>query len=78
VYRHHFGGQIHLPEQLNKAFTYEPPDSREFSKATNDNDKRVSDYMKIPEKKIPHDFPDSYEYRLLFMIFKKFDALVKD
>jgi 2-hydroxy-3-keto-5-methylthiopentenyl-1-phosphate phosphatase len=34
--------------------------------------------MKIPEKKIPHDFPDSYEYRLLFMIFKKFDALVKD
>jgi len=78
VYRHHFGGQIHLPEQLNKAFTYEPPDSREFSKATSDINKPVNDYMRIPEKKIRKNFPDGYEYRLLFMIFRKFDALVKN
>ena len=78
VYRHHFGGQIHLPEQLNKAFTYEPPDSRAFSEATKDIDKPVSNYMRITEKKIRQVLPDSYEYRLLFMIFKKFDALVKN
>ena len=78
VYRHHFGGQIHLPEQLNKAFTYEPPDSREFSKATSDINKPVNYYMRIPEKKIRKNFPDGYEYRLLFMIFRKFDALVKN
>ncbi|MGD9037969.1 MAG: hypothetical protein PVF10_15515 [Syntrophobacterales bacterium] len=78
VYRRHFGGHIHLPEQLNKTFTYEPPDSREFSKATKDIDKPVRDFMKIPEKKIRQNLPDSYEYRLLFMIFKKFDALVRN
>jgi hypothetical protein len=67
-----------LPEQLNKVFTYRPPDSLELSRTIKDIQKPVSDYMRIPEKKIRQDFPDSYEYRLLFMIFRKFDALVRN
>ena len=78
VYRYHLGGQIHLPEQLNRTFSYEPPDSREFIEATRNTDRPMGDYMRISKEKMNPDLPSSYDHRLLFAIFKQLDDLVRD
>ena len=78
VYRHHLGGHIHLPEQLNRTFSYEPPDSREFMETKNIPNRPIGDYMRISKEQIQTNLPSSYDHRLLFAIFKQLDHLVKN
>ena len=67
-----------MPEQLNRTFAYEPPDSREFIEAAKNTGRPIGEYMKMSKEKMNRDIPSSYDHRLLFAIFKRLDNLLQD
>ena len=77
LYRYQFGGSVLLPEQLNRTFTYEPPDERISSSPPGRGARSMENYIRIPEEKVLENLPMSYNHRLLYAIFKKFNRLVK-
>ena len=69
------GIYVHVPEQLNRTFAYEPPPMREFVAATPTVDYSIEHYLGVSDDP-SIELPQGSTHRLLFAIFKRFGEQV--
>lgn len=78
VFRHTFGRSFLLPKELDKTYSFQPPDRVNFAnERPPQKSKKIQYYMSIPDDEIIGVLPNSYEHLLLFAIFEKFYQLIK-